>query len=681
MSKTGIGSPPSMPSSKQANNLETVDILKLQISNPRDAVRSLKQPRTVEKVQCDVLVCGGGTGGIAATVTASAQGVSVLCLEETDWLGGQLTAQGVSALDENYLVETSGANRSYQDFRRSIRRHYRTKYKHKAEVTDDCLNPGNCWVSWLAFEPFVAHSLLLEMIEPSKSSGNLRIMTRTKTVSVKRSGSRIKSLLAVNLDTGHWFEIKARFFLDATELGDLLPLAQIGYRSGSEATGEPHAPAQADPENVQDFVYPFAVEFRPGESHVIEKPPHYEDFLQAGKFSFQGYRMFQTAQRVESDGRMTDLLPFWEYRRLLDRNSWETAPFEHDLAMINWDSNDLRGQNIIDKPAAEAADRLALAKCLSLGFLYWLQTEAPRDDGGRGYPELLLRPEVMSTPDGLAKYPYIRESRRINSHTIIKETDISAAANAGPRARLFQDSVGIGLYPIDIHGHQEIPGAAQSAKPFQIPLGALIPSDCDNLLAAAKNIGTTHITNGAYRLHPIEWAIGEAAGLCAAYCLHIKTTPAKLLNKPESLALLQSKLIESGAPLYWYDDVPTNHPAFRSIQSLAMSGIMRGALDSLSYEPDRLMTRREAARTLYLSGLAGKRKPKACRVADMDQSDQDYASVCACLHSKLLGVDSEGRFTPDAPLASGALGESPPDHPVTRAHFAQWLHSRLGPDT
>src|SRR5206468_9538617 len=51
-----------------------------------------------------------------------------------------------------------------------------------------------------------------------------------------------------------------------------------------------------------------------------------------------------------------------------------------------------------------------------------------------------------------------------------------------------------------------------SSLPFQIPLGSLIPKRVENLLPACKNLGTTHITNGCYRLHPVEWNIGESAG-------------------------------------------------------------------------------------------------------------------------------------------------------------------------
>ena len=67
----------------------------------------------VEETRCDVLVVGGGTGGIAAALAAARAGRRVCLLEETDWIGGQLTAQGVSALDEHEHIERFGGTRSY----------------------------------------------------------------------------------------------------------------------------------------------------------------------------------------------------------------------------------------------------------------------------------------------------------------------------------------------------------------------------------------------------------------------------------------------------------------------------------------------------------------------------------------------------------------------------------------
>ncbi len=553
------------------------------------AVKSFDPGGAKRIVACDVLVAGGGTGGVAAALSCASQGLKVCLTEETDWLGGQMTSQGVSALDENYLVESCGATRSYQRLRTAIRDHYRRNYKLSSEVeADPYLNPGNCWVSRLAFEPLVGLDKIQAMLKPLIETGVLEVFLRCKPVRAQLSGARIKSCSMVNLDDGALLEFRARMYLDTTELGDLLPLVNANYVSGAESfarTGEPHAPRKANRDNVQDFVYPFVVEFRPGEVHTIARPAHYDRFKQAGKFSFLGYKMFARAT-LDTGGEARTLDPFWEYRRLIDRGKFIDCPFEHDVAMINWESNDLRGMNIIDKPVAAVAENLALAKALSLGFLYWMQTEAPRDDGGSGYPELALRPDVLATADGLSKYPYIRESRRIRALTTVREQDIAATPGTSARARSFADSVGIGLYPIDIHGHQDIPGAAQSARPFQIPLGALIPERPANLLAAAKNIGTTHITNGSYRLHPVEWAIGEAAGRLAAYCLKRHITPRRVWKNARRVRALQCELVLQGTPVYWYDDVPTNHPAFAAIQFLAITGIMNGDREHLHFRPD-----------------------------------------------------------------------------------------------
>ena len=62
-------------------------------------------------------------------------------------------------------------------------------------------------------------------------------------------------------------------------------------------------------------------------------------------------------------------------------------------------------------------------------------------------------------------------------------------------------------------------GMPTQALAASAPLGALIPVRAENLLPANKNIGTTHITNGCYRLHPVEWSIGEAVGALAVIAL------------------------------------------------------------------------------------------------------------------------------------------------------------------
>jgi hypothetical protein len=118
--------------------------------------------------------------------------------------------------------------------------------------------------------------------------------------------------------------------------------------------------------------------------------------------------------------------------------------------MVNWPGNDYRDESILRCSARAAAVALQDAKRVSLGFLHWLQTEAPAEGDRRGAPELRLRPDVMGTADGLCKFPYVREARRILAVKTIVEQELSTACQPGPRAAPFPDSCGIGIRSISI---------------------------------------------------------------------------------------------------------------------------------------------------------------------------------------------------------------------------------------
>src|SRR5215510_4683657 len=143
------------------------------------AVLSVARIAPERTESCEVLIAGGGTGGVAAALAAARSGRSVVLLEETDWLGGQMTAQGVSALDEHEHIESFGGTRSYYELRNAIRKHYGQ------------LNPGNCWVTRLAFEPRVAVSVIEQMLLPHVASGRLSVHRRAKTVAATVDGERI----------------------------------------------------------------------------------------------------------------------------------------------------------------------------------------------------------------------------------------------------------------------------------------------------------------------------------------------------------------------------------------------------------------------------------------------------------------------------------------------------------
>lgn len=704
---------------KQLHQYAVVDVQSTTVENPAGAIKrgSFTEPQST--IKCDLLIVGGGTGGIAAALQAtqprsSGNGLSDIkvCLtEETGWLGGQMTTQGVSALDENYLVELSGACRNYQTFRKNIREHYRRHHVLTPEAAaQEFLNPGNCWVSRLAFEPATALEIINEMLQPAVNAGTLSIYHRLKPIYahfkdgtiVSTTGSArnttsmpseqfLKGIGMVDLDTGEICEFQSKLFLDATELGDLLALSRLNYSTGSDShllTGEPHAPETGNSDNVQDFVFPFVVEYRQGEIGTIRKPTGYDRFKAQSKFSFQGYKMFERSLGNGQDGTKIELLPFWQYRRLIDKHNFSDSDYPFDVAMINWDSNDLRGMNIIDKPPEVQAEYLAQAKALSLGFLFWLQTEAPRDEGGIGYPELVLRKDVLGSRDGLSKFPYIREARRVRARKTIVEQDIVTATTSGARAKPYPDTVGIGLYPVDIHGLQEVPGTGQPTRPFQIPLGALIPDQGGNLLPACKNIGTTHITNGAYRLHPIEWAIGEAQGLLSRYALSKRLQPADLLDNHRLLRELQIQLLSHGIPLYWYDDVPTGHPQFQAIQFLAVTAIMPGADDNLHFLPDEPITRAQAAQVF--AHVLSPSLHQGNTIEDVSDSDTCAPAIQTCVTDKILVLDSAGRFRPQDNLTRGEMQSAcrhlgthaplpdsslPADTAITRAELADCMYA------
>ena len=246
----------------------------------------------------------------------------------------------------------------------------------------------------------------------------------------------------------------------------------------------------------------------------------------------------------------------WDYRRILGPDNFE-GDFA-SISLVNWPQIDYWLGPLVGVAASESDKHLQAAKQLSLSFLYWMQTAAPRHDGeGIGYPEIRLRPDIVGTRDGLAKYPYIRESRRIEAEFTVCEQHVAQELRPDGAAK-FADSVGIGSYRIDLHPSTGASGDGSDGDnyidvgswPFQIPLGALIPKRVENLLPASKNIGTTHITNGCYRLHPVEWNIGEAAGALAAFCLDENLSPRAVRNGPK-LSEFQQRLQADGVELDW----------------------------------------------------------------------------------------------------------------------------------
>ncbi|NUT36925.1 MAG: FAD-dependent oxidoreductase [Hamadaea sp.] len=525
-------------------------------------------------METDVLVVGGGLGGVAAALAALRAGRRVVLTEEFDWLGGQLTSQAVPP-DEHSWVENFGITASYRALRDGIRDYYRRYYPlTPAARAWRELNPGAGHVSRLCHEPRVAVAVIEEMLAPYRGSGRLRVLQPYRPVAAQADGDRVLSVTVAHRVGGGELTLSAPYILDATETGELLPLAGVEYVTGFESreeTGEPSAPAQAQPMNMQAVSVCFAVDHVPGD-HTIDKPASY-GFWRAYQPEFWGGpllsfvspnpRTLEISERSFTPNPDDDALSvvadqrlspgdgnLWTFRRIAARRLFADGFYASDICLVNWPMIDYFEGPVIDVPDADA--HLAAARELSMSVLYWLQTEAPRPDGGTGFPGLRLRGDVTGSADGLAQAPYIRESRRIRAEYTVVEQDLSLAVRGDRGAVRYPDAVGVGMYRIDLHpstgGDNYID---VGSCPFEIPLGALIPRRVENLLPAGKNIGTTHITNGSYRLHPVEWNAGEVAGALAAFCLDRGVTPRAVRNTPGLLADFQDHLARDGVELRW----------------------------------------------------------------------------------------------------------------------------------
>jgi FAD dependent oxidoreductase len=554
--------------------LFAIHVVLNQVSPPEARAQAdLMKRYTVSERSTDILVVGGGLGGVAAALSALRLGRRVILTEETDWLGGQLTVQAVPP-DEHAWIEEVGCTASYSRFRNGVRHYYKRNFPLTPEArSEERLNPGLGTVSRICHEPRVGVAVLEEMLAPYRSSQQLEVLLRHRATAVEGDGDMVLAVTLLDEDGEEETIISADYVLDATELGDLLPLAGVDHVIGSESqeeTGEPHAlPGRPEPLDQQAISWCFALDYLPGEDHTIEKPEGY-DFWRAYRADFWpgpqlGWKDIDPSTMESRTRRIFDgptdraqADDFWHFRRIFYRGHYPEELYPSDVSLVNWPQIDYWLGPIVGVSEEERAKHLCRAGELSRSMLYWMQTEAPRHDGGEGYPGLRLRGDVVGTTDGLAKRAYIRESRRIRPEFTLLEQHVGVDARDGLEgAEIFHDTVGIGSYRIDLHPSTGGRAAPRNyvdiaSWPFQIPLGALIPVRVENLLPAAKNIGTTHITNGCFRLHPVEWNIGEAAGALAAYCLTLEVTPREVRNTPGRLHDFQQILVDIlGIELEW----------------------------------------------------------------------------------------------------------------------------------
>ena len=500
----------------------------------------------------DVVVAGGSTAALAAALAAAESGARTALIEPTDWIGGQLTSSGVPAVDEAWhsIKPVHDGEAPY-----SVSAVARTP----ANITPSFLtlmkgleDPGDCWVSRFCFCPdaFVARQL-----EPLRRSAGDRLVvfldTVVKRVELSADGTRVQAVTCIartprasvqdrgydrlpSEDLSDWYaptdsdrytkrvlQFRSRtsgpktVFIDATEWGELLALSGLPYLQGVE-----EADGSLDCRDTcgQATVYCFAQQLH---AEPVNEP---DRVVSATELGYGAYRDKPDAWEK-----------IWTYRRIRGRG----PPATGDICLQNWgySGKDHEGGNDYpfaylflprDQAAAERDDwkgglnREALrgAEDRAYAWHQWFRAHAPE---GIEPSRISLCPTVLGSGHGLAKLPYIRDTRRAIGLDgfVLKFADLTGPA-AQRTGTVFPDRIALGAYPADIHpiAGCDMPAycrAAHDTLPFCIPFRALTHRDLGNLLVVGKTMAQSFLANSATRLHPIEWSSGTAGGVAAAH--------------------------------------------------------------------------------------------------------------------------------------------------------------------
>lgn len=504
----------------------------------------------------DVLVVGGGTAGIAAGIQAARLQAKTLIVEETTWLGGMLSAAGVSATDGNHLLPSG----LWGEFRARIYKYYGGPSK-----------VATGWVSNTHFEPHVANQIWKEMASAEKS---LQVLYQHQfNGTIVRNNSHVAGARFVSLVNGEQLVVYAKQVVDATELGDVMASAGVSFDIGMEASALTGENVQVPSSNdiIQDLTYVAILkDYGKGVDCTIAKPAGYDPT----EFDGCCLDFYKDTTRIKPGVDCAKMITY--------------AKLPGNKYMLNWPGhgNDIY-LNLIQLTPAERSKELVKAKQQTLRYIYFLQHQL-------GYKNLGLADDEFPTRDRLALIPYNREGRRLKGVVRFKVQDISKPFDQP--FPLYRTGIAVGDYPID-HHHRKNSAAPQHLgfypiPSFTIPLGSLLPQSHSGLIVAEKGISVSNVVNGTTRLQPCVLLIGQAAGALAAASIKNKVQDARQV----SVRLVQSILLQQKAYLMPYADVSIADLGFEAIQRVGASGFLRGKgqpnawANRTWFEPDSTIT-------------------------------------------------------------------------------------------
>ncbi len=386
-------------------------------------------------IGCDIMVAGGGLSGTATAYEGLLAGKQVCMTEITDWVGGQISAQGVSALDERPTQRAKKYfPRGYLELRQKIQDYYGK------------LNPGYCWVSEACFLPEDAHNILYKMLKTAESKGKGKLYWYPNTVvkelivGKKGDGRQISAVVAIQhqpqpgtaplnteplsqtIEDTYSYQDSPRFqkrkilfiptyktpkqqaakpadwyVVDATETGELVGLADVPYRLGLDPRSEREpsaATTTGDPYCTQGFTYPFAMETTATPQLQIE-PVYYQQYAPYYSYELK---------------RLADFGVVYTYRRIYSSGTGKptkfgginfTAPTPGDISMQNWTwGNDYRPGSAQDNLILDRSQLQTSGQLGAGGWMGGLRTDTLRkgEEHAQGFYYWL----VAGTTDSLA---------------------------------------------------------------------------------------------------------------------------------------------------------------------------------------------------------------------------------------------------------------------------------------
>jgi hypothetical protein len=484
-----------------------------------------------------VLVVGGGASGTAAGIQAARMGVRTMILEETPWIGGMLTAAGVSCVDGNNRLRSG----IFGEFADSLVARYGSK---------EALQSG--WVSNINFDPHIGQEILTNMAD---ACGPL-LDVRREAVVTDVHGEAGDWTVSFRDSRGRKQRVNADILIDATELGDIAKACGVDYKIGMEAsaeTGESIAPEQAN-DVIQDLTFvAFLKDYGPDADMTIAKPEGYDPMV------FRNAALNPLSDETAETGQT-----IWSPQMMITYGKTPQGRY-----MINWPiyGNDYYA-NIIEMNREERAKELENAKNFTLCFIYFIQTQL-------GMKNLGLADDVFPTEDNLPFIPYHRESRRIVGEAFF--TLDAAADPYGYEKPYYRTGIAVGDYPVDHHhfrhpGWRELPDLEFYPIPsFNVPMGTIIPKNIDDLIVAEKSISVSNLMNGSTRLQPVVMQLGQASGALAALAVLEGKSVKKI-----GVRQLQTELLEAGCYIMPYLDLKPSDRHFKALQRIGATGILRG---------------------------------------------------------------------------------------------------------